>query len=380
MSAWGTIVGIGEADGGRATGRRGVELAAEAALRAVDDAGLEIQAVDGLLVESPDVDQHHMAHLAVADALGWRPSFSYSVGCGGATPIANVILAACALNSGMAQRILLVDYDARQTRRNPERAKRMARTSGHRNPWEDPYGPITAAKFALVARAHMERFGTTRDQLAEVTVSARTNGALRENAQIREPVTVAEVLASPPIAEPIHLLDCCVISDWGSAILIAKNSQGDSRGADVLGFGQGHEGYAISRARDLATFPHIAASGATAFSNAGVAAEDIDVALIYDSFTITLLVALENLGFCGVGSGGAFVSGGHTAVSGSLPVNPHGGQLSYSGGHGHFVTEAVRQLRGDAPSSQIPDAEVALCQGTAAGVLSSYTLILGRQR
>ena len=319
MSGLGTIVGIGEADGGRATGRRGVELAAEASLRAVDDAGIDIEAVDGLLVESPDVDQHHMAHLAVADALGWRPSFAYSVGCGGATPIANVMLAASALTSGAAHRILLVDYDARQTRRDPDPAKRMSRTSGHRNPWEDPYGPVTAAKFALVARSHMDRFGTTRAQLAEITVNARKNGARRAGAQLREPVTIDEVLDSPPIAEPIHRLDCCIISDWGSAIVISREAPEDPRGIDVLGFGQAHEGYAVSRARDLATFPHIAASGQAAFKMAGVDQDDVDVALIYDSFTITLLVALENLGFCQVGDGGNFVADGSDRDRWSAP-------------------------------------------------------------
>ena len=226
----------------------------------------------------------------------------------------------------------------------------------------------------------MDRFGTTRAQFAEITVNARKNGARRAGAQLREPVTIDEVLDSPPIAEPIHRLDCCIVSDWGSAIVISREAPEDPRGIDVLGFGQAHEGYAVSRARDLATFPHIAASGQAAFKMAGVDQDDVDVALIYDSFTITLLVALENLGFCQVGDGGNFVADGRIAIDGALPVNPHGGALSYSGGHGHFVTEAVRQLRGEGPSSQIPGAAIALCQGTAAGVLSSYSLILGKQR
>jgi acetyl-CoA acetyltransferase len=371
-----TIIGVGEADGGKATGRPGVELAAEAALRAVEDAGLELRDIDGLLVESPDVDQHHMAQLAVADALGMSPSFAYSIGSGGATPVANVILAAAALQAGVAKRLLLIDYDARQSRRESTPALRMARTAGHRNPWEDPYGPITAAKFALVARAHMERFGTTREQLAEITVSARRNGARREGAQMRKPITVDDVMASPPIAEPLHLLDCCLISDWGSAVVICAPKEASQRGVDVVGMGQGHQGYAITRATDLTEFPGIAASGQAAFSMAGIRPDDVDVALLYDSFTITVLVALENLGFCSLGAGGKFVGEGRIWPDGELPVNPHGGQLSYGGGHGHFVTEAVRQLRGEAPSSQVSDPHIALCQGTAAAVLSSYTVIM----
>lgn len=379
MRAAATIVGVGEADGGKATGRPGVELAAEAALRALADAELDVTDIDGLLVEAPDVDQHHMAQLAVADALGLRPGFALSTGCGGATPFANIILAAAALAAGLARRILVVDYDARQTRRSDDPGKRLARTPGHRNPWEDPYGPITAAKFALVAQAHMERFGTTREQLASITVNARQNGKLRDGAQLRKEVTIQEVLASPPIAEPLHLLDCCVISDWGSAFVVVDESS-SKRSVELAGFGQAHEGYAITRARDFATCEAISRSGRDAFSMAGLTAADVDVALVYDSFTITELVALENLGFCAIGEGGPFAASGRITMDGQIPVNPHGGQLSYSGGHGHFITEAVRQLRGEAPSSQVPDARIGICQGTAACVLSSVTLLLQGRR
>jgi acetyl-CoA acetyltransferase len=380
MSARATVLGIGEADGGKATGRAGVELGAEAALRALADAGLGLEDVDGLLVEDPDADQHHMAHLALSDVLGWRPGFASSTACGGATPFANVALAVAALDAGFAERILIVDYDARQTRRNPDRSRRLARSGGHRDPWADPYGQTTMAKFALVQRAHMDAWGTTREQLAHVTVNAHDNGALREGAQLRRPVTVQEVLTAPPLAEPIHLLDACLVSDWGSALVLSPPEPGNARGVDVLGVGQGHQGYAVTRAADLTVFPGIATSGRRAFAMAGVNPSDVDVALIYDSFTITVVVALEALGFCPPGQGGPFVASGATAREGALPVNPHGGQLSYSGGHGHFLTEAVRQLRGEAPSAQVAGAELAICQGTAAGVLSSHTVVLGSQR
>ncbi|MGI8516202.1 MAG: thiolase family protein [Acidimicrobiia bacterium] len=371
------ITGIGEADGGRASGRPGVELGAEAALRALTDAEVSIDDVDGLLVEDPDTDQHHMAHLALADLLGMQPKFAMATACGGATPVANLAVACAAIEAGLAKRILVVDYDARQTLRQGDPAKRLARTGGHTNPWEDPYGPVTMTKFALVERAHMHRFGTTREQLAHTTVNARRNGALRSNAQMRTEVTVEDVLASPPIAEPIHLLDCALISDWGSAFIVSKHNANRDRDVDVLGFGQGHQGYAITRASSLTEFPGIEQSGKAAFSMTSARPSDIDVALIYDSFTITVLIALENLGFCALGEGGKLVASGELGPTGALPLNPHGGQLSYSGGHGHFITEAVRQLRGEASSGQVSGAELALCQGTAAGVLSSYTALLG---
>lgn len=378
MSGRITIVGAGEADGGRASGRRGLELAAEAALRAADDAGLELEAIDGLVVEDPDTDQHHMAHLALADLLGVQPAFALSTACGGATPFANLGLAAMAIRSGEAGRILVVDYDARQLLRAGDRAARLARQGGHRNPWEDPYGPITMAKFALFQRAHMDRFGTTREQLAHVTVQARRNGSLRPAAQMKQPVTVEDVLASPPIAEPIHLLDCCIVSDWGSAVVVSGVDPPGGRAVEILGAGQGHEGYAVTASADLSEYPAIVRSGRRALGAAGISQADVDVALLYDSFTFTLLAAVESLGFCDPGEGGEFVASGRHGAEGSLPVNPHGGQLAYSGGHGHFVTEAVRQLRGEAPSGQVGGCRVALCQGTAAGLLSSYTVVLGR--
>jgi acetyl-CoA acetyltransferase len=378
VAARATILGVGEADGGKATGRRGVELAAEAALRAVEDARMTFDQLDGLLVEDPDRDQHHMAHLALCDMLGWQPRFAASTACGGATPFANAQLAIAAIHSGLAECILVVDADARQTTRSPELSNRLTRTGGHRDPWEEPYGPITMSKFALVERAHMAQFGTTREQLAHITVNARANALQREGAQLRKAISIEEVLASPPIAEPIHLLDCSLVSDWGSAFVLTGTQQ-ERRGVNVIGFGQGHEGYALSQAESLCDFPGIAASGRRAFGMAGVSPSDVDVALVYDSFTISVVVALENLGFCAIGEGGSFVASGAITPSGTLPINPHGGQLAYSGGHGHFVVEAVRQLRREAPTGQVNNARIALCQGTAAGVLSSYTLILGQQ-
>jgi acetyl-CoA acetyltransferase len=379
MTARATILGVGEADGGTRTGRRGVELAAEAALRALDDAGLALDDVDGLIVEDPDTDQHHMPHLAVADTLGWRPAYATAIANGGATPFASVGLATAVLDSGQADRLLLIDYDARQTERPSGTWQRMTRRSGHKNPWEDPYGPTTMAKFALMQRLHMERFGTTREQLAHITVSARANGAIRPRAQMRRRVTLDEVLDSAPIAEPIHLLDCCLVSDWGSAVVISRHQRDAARGVDVLGFGQAHEGYAVTRAIDPPAFPAIQRAGRAAMTMAGISPAEVDVALIYDSFTITVLVALEGLGFCRIGEGGAFVASGAITAEGPLPLNPHGGQLSYSGGHGHFLVEAVRQLRGEAPSAQVSGCDVALCHGTAAGVLSAHTVVLGRR-
>lgn len=383
MTSTARITGVGDARIEKGRLRRGVELGAEAALAAVADAGLALADVDALLVESPDVEQHHMAHLALCDTLGWTPPFALSTGAGGSTPFANVTVATSLLAAGVAERVLVVDYDARRSFRKANRERlgaNLPRGGGHASFWEDPYGATGPAKFALNASAHMARYGTTRADLARVTVAARAAGAQRPGAQLREPVTLDDVLSSEPIAEPLHKLDCCLISDFGSAYVVS-NVPGDAPGGvEILGLGQHHGGYAVYRTEEYGRAVDVERAAQQAFGQAGLSPGEVDVALVYDSFTITVLLGLEAIGFCGPGEGGAFLRETGLGPSGGLPLNPHGGQLSYSGGHGHFVTEAVRQLRGTAPSGQVPDAEVALCQGMAAGVLSAYTVLLGGTR
>jgi acetyl-CoA acetyltransferase len=226
----------------------------------------------------------------------------------------------------------------------------------------------------------MYEYGTTPEQFARIAVAFRNHGALNERAQLRKPVTVEDVLASPVIAWPLHRDECALISDWGSAILVTTAERADALRSDspyLLGLGQAHQGYNSYQAPSLTTFP-IRESTDEAFDAAGISRDEVDVLELYDSFTSTAMITLEDMGFCGAGEGGAFVEAGNIDLGGSLPTNTHGGLLSYNGGHGHFIVEATRQLRGECGERQVPNAKIAVSQGTAALASSSITLVLGR--
>ena len=365
------IVGIGEARGGKATGKTAVQLQAEAVKAALDDAGLGKEAIDGLITGSPDAEPHHMWSAFLAEYLGLRLRYSAAVQLGGATPHANLIHAALVLAGGQAETVLVVDGDNRATRFT-DKAGAMASQVGRLDSldpgheFDAPFGPTVPGMYALLARRHMHEYGTTPEQLAALAVAARKHGALHPHAQLRKPVTVAEVLASPLIADPIHRDECALVSDWGGALLLTVAARARSLRADpvlVLGWGQAHQGYNPSQAGSLTSLP-IRDSARQAYAMAGLGPEKIHAAEIYDSFTITALVALEDAGFCEKGEGGKFVEGGRIELGGRLPVNTHGGLLSEAHvlGMSHIV-EAVRQLRGQAGERQVKDAEIGVVTG-----------------
>jgi acetyl-CoA C-acetyltransferase len=249
--------------------------------------------------------------------------------------------------------------------------------------FEFPYGPTTVGAYAMVAQRHMHDYGTTSEQLAEIAVTMRHHASLNPAAKYHDPITVEDVLASRVISSPLHLLDCCMISDGGGALVVTSAERArdlKKKPAYILGVGE----TARHAGRGQRDFLEIAAhqSGQMAFARAGVSHPDIDLAMIYDSFTITVLSTLENLGFCKRGEGGPFVTGGRLRYDGALPVNTDGGGLSsnHPGMRGIFlVIEAVKQLREEAGARQVKDCEVALCHGTG-GELgtrhSGATLIL----
>jgi acetyl-CoA C-acetyltransferase len=239
--------------------------------------------------------------------------------------------------------------------------------------------------YALVATRHMHEYGTTSEQLAEIAVTMRRHAALNLQAKYRDPITVEDVLASRMISSPLHLLDCCVISDGGGAVVLTSLEHArDLRRPPVVLLGGAeavrHGGSGTGDLLDVAATQ----SGPLAFARAGLRPDDVDVCAVYDSYTITVLTTLEALGFCRPGEGGAFCAGGRIGLGGALPVNPDGGGLSsnHPGMRGIFlVIEATRQLRGECGARQVPDAEVAVVHGTG-GLLgqrhSGVTLLLGR--
>ncbi|WP_395346316.1 thiolase domain-containing protein [Variovorax sp. UC122_21] len=362
------------------------QLHAECARGALADAGLSLQDVDGYFCAG---DAPGLGPLSMVDYLGLKVRHVDSTDTGGSAYLVQVSHAAQAIAAGKCN-VALITLAGRP------RTEASGVGTGPRNvtaatpdvAWEMPYAPVTVNMYALAAARHMHEFGTTSEQLAWIKVAAAAHAQHNPNAMLRDPVTVEEVLASPMISDPLHKLDCCVVSDGGGALLVVRPEIARSLArpvVSVLGAGETVKGQANGQL-DL-TWSGAAVSGPIAFAEAGVTPADIQYASIYDSFTITVLMQLEDLGFCRKGEGGRFVADGNLISGvGKLPFNTDGGGLcnNHPANRGGItkVIEAVRQLRGEAhPKVQVPGCGLALAQGTG-GLLGSRhgsaTLILER--
>jgi acetyl-CoA acetyltransferase len=378
------IVGIGESRVGRVPGRSALQLQSDAALAAAADAGIGIGDIDGLLTTPVRVEHWNMPSGVVANNLGVRPRFLSTVDLAGASGVAMIHQAVMAVESGQCDMALCVAGQNLLSHRSRNEAVRSMAESGSAHPqFEVPYGPVVPSLYALIAQRHMHEYGTTPAQLAEVAVTMRRHAGLNPNAHKRDPITIADVLASRMISSPLHMFDCAIVSDGAAAAIVTTADRAadmKKRPVHLLGQGYGLRHGHIGDHKQLTTTGAVD-SGRDAFALAGVERADIDVAQIYDCFTITVIVELEDLGFCAKGEGGRFVEGGRIGLGGALPVTTHGGLLS--GGHpglpgGFFhLIEGVRQLRGEAGERQVADAELALVHGNG-GVASVHcTLILG---
>jgi acetyl-CoA C-acetyltransferase len=358
------------------------QIMAESARGALEDAGLARSDVDGLFAASMTMGA--MGTVELAEYLNLKPNYVDGTNIGGSSFVAHVNHAAAAINAGLCE-VALILYGSTAA------STAMAIGTGMGSEPRDPrqsfsavHGVTTVGSYALVARLHMERYGTRPEQLAEIAVAMRHHASLNPRAKMRQPITVDDVLSSRMISEPLHLLDCCIISDGGGAVVVTSTERArdlPKKPVQLLGCGEALAHQEIGRA-DLLTIA-AAQSGERAFGMAGVSRDDIDLCTIYDSFTITVLATLENLGFCKPGEGGDFVSGGRIRLGGELPINPDGGGLSsnHPGMRGIFlVIEAAKQLRGEGEARQVPDARLACVHGTGGtlGVAhSGATLILG---
>jgi acetyl-CoA acetyltransferase len=318
----------------------------------------------------------------VAQGLGIRPGYLATLDVAGASGTAMVHHAAMAVATGQAKTVLCVAGQNQLTNasRDATVAQLAAVASAHPE-YEVPYGPLIPTLYALVAQRHMHEYGTTSEQMAEVAVAIRGHAALNPLAHKREPITVADVLNSKMITTPLHLLDCAIVSDGAAAFVVTARKDLRKKPIKVLGQGYGFT-HAYIGEHDHITTTGAVQSGREAFAMAGVKPSDIDVAELYDCFTITVIAELEDLGFCKKGEGGAFVEGGRIRLGGELPVTTHGGLLSavhpgLAGGMFHVV-EAVRQLRGECGARQVKDAELALAHGNGGIIGIHCTLILGR--
>jgi acetyl-CoA C-acetyltransferase len=324
------------------------------------------------------------ALLATLDYLNLEPRYVDGTTVGGASFVAHVHHAATAIAERRC-RVALITYGSTARSQGVAVGTRGRAAGEYLDQFEAVHGPTTVALYALVAQRHMHAYGTTPEQLAAIAVACRRHAGLNPDALYRDPITVADVLASPVIASPLHLLDCCVITDGGGAVvLVHPELARDLRKPPVAVLGAAEAVAHTAAGRRDYLVSAAARTGPRAFAEAGVTHADVDMAMIYDSFTITVLMTLEDLGFCPKGQGGWFAEGGRLELGGDLPINTDGGGLSsnHPGMRGIFlVIEAVRQLRGEAGRRQVADCRIALVHGTG-GALgtrhSGATLLLGR--
>jgi acetyl-CoA acetyltransferase len=373
------LAGVGLADNGKDHGQTPYGLLAQASRRAVAEAGLRPADIDGFGSTALGA----LAPVDVAEYLGLRPRWLDSTAVGGSSWEIMAAHASDAIAQGRAD-VVLLSYGstARSDLRNKLRTGSL--DWGSRGPmqWEVPYGHTLVAKYAMAARRHMHEYGTTLEQLAEIAVSARYNAKDNPEAQERTPISVADVLSGPMIADPFQKLQCCLRSDGGAAVvLVAEDRVADlpTKPVWVLGSGESSSHVSMSQWEDFTVGP-AAVSGPLAFERAGLTPDDIDVCELYDAFTSMLLITLEDLGFCKKGEAGPFVADGRLRLGGALPTNTDGGGLSacHPGQRGLFLlVEAVRQLRGECGPRQVAGAETACVSGTGGWFCSSGTMILG---
>lgn len=383
MNGKACISGVFDTAVGELAGSSCMGLHTEAALGAIADAGLAVGDIDGVLCAYSMTEPHLMLSSVFCEYAGVRPAFNAAVQVGGATACVLVMQAAALVEAGVCRHVLCVTGDNRLSGLSRSGAVAALAQVGHPQ-FELPYGMSVPSAYALVAQNYMDEFGVSAEALASIAVTAREYASSNPKAHKRTPITIADVLQSRMISTPLHMLDCCLISDGGAAVVVSAGS--DGRGmpkplVSILGAGQGHTHEHISAAPSLVDFG-CKQSSQRAIEKAGIALADIQFAEIYDSFTITLLIELESIGFFGRGEAGSACLDDALRATGELPCNTHGGLLSYghsgaAGGMFHVI-EAVRQLRHEADGRQVRDAEIGFVHGDG-GILSAHcSLVLGR--
>ncbi len=383
MSRKAAVVGVYEHPTRFAPDKTVYQIIAESLKGALDDAGLTIKDVDGVCAAGIGGG---MGMIGLCDYLNLTPNFVDGTNVGGCSFLVHTMHAAAAIAAGLCE-VAVVLYGSQIS------SARFAIGTGGGGgggdapeQFDGPFGVTTVGSYAMVAQRHMHEYGTTPQQLAEVAVTMRLHASMNPAAKYRDLITVEDVLASRVISSPLHLLDCCIISDGGGALVITSAERArdlKKKPVYILGAaetvrhgGAGHRDYLENAAFQ---------TGKLAFERAGVKHADIDMGMIYDSFTITVISQLENLGFCKRGEGGAFVSGGRIRFDGDFPINTDGGGLSsnHPGMRGIFlVIEAAKQLRGECGPRQVKDCKLAIAHGTGGALGTRHagaTLILGNQ-
>jgi acetyl-CoA acetyltransferase len=384
LSGKAAVVGAHESPRRSANGVHPYQIHAECIRAALDDAGLDAGDVDGFCTAAGDWGEGGAASdiLDVTDYLGLRPRYFESTDVGGGSYVAHAGHAAMAIALDEAE-VVVISYAA-VPRWWPSPVTFWDGLTQPAGPgqFEIPYSPTIIASVALLAQRHMHDYGTTSEHLARIAVTCRANAALNPDARYRDPLTVDDVVNSPVIASPLHKFDCCGVTEGGGAVVLTSAERAkDCRKPPVwiLGFGEAISSLSLSRLPERLTTP-AKQSGDRAFAMAGLGRDDIDTAQLYDAFTSTVAIMLEDLGFCEKGDVGAFLDSGAIDAGGTLPINTDGGGLSsnHPGRRGMFaLIEAVRQIRNEGPGTQVPDCRTALVQGAAGNSSAAMTLILG---
>ena len=367
------IAGIGHTTFGKLPGRSTLSMNVEAIRKALADAGIDKSLVDGLFVKFPTSKFEMMYGQKLAETIGIVPRIGGVWDQGGASNISMIGYAVMAIDAGQCDIALVCLAD------NPATGSRQA----YEKAWGDDsvYGWFgTPGGYAMLARRHMGEFGTTSDQLGAIAVACRKHGAANPNAQLRKPLTLEQYRESRLIVAPLRRDDCCLVSDGGAAVVVMSAQRakelGVAKPVPILGFGQGQTSWEVALRPDLTTTA-ATLSAQTAFKMAGLSPKDIDVAQIYDCFTIAALMTLESYGFCAKGEGGRFVEGGRIEIGGDLPINTAGGLLSETGMPGlQLVIEGVRQMRGDSVN-QVKGARTCAVSNQVGIMHTHSTLILG---
>lgn len=368
------IAGVGHTKFGALPGRSTTSMIVEAARIALADAGVEKDTVDAVLVKPPTSAPKLMNGQTIAEALGLQPKLGMSWDQGGAAVIGMISYAVMAIENGLCETAIICFAD------NPKTGDKsvFAGAAGD----DATFGWIgVPAAYAMIARRHMQQFGTTETQLGAVPIAARRHGAENPNAQLRKPLSMDDYLASPFLVSPYRRDDIALVSDGGAAIVLmsAKRAKALKVRAPVpiLGFGLGQSSWDVRLRQDLTT-TCASVAGAMAFEMAGLKPSDMDVAQLYDCFSIVPIMTLEDYGFCPKGQGGEFVADGRIEVGGDLPVNTSGGLLSETGMPGlQLVIEGVRQVRGEA-TVQARSARKCIVSSQGGIMQTHGTLIIGQ--
>lgn len=373
------ISGVGLTAFGRHEGQSTLDLMSSAANDALTDANVKRGDIDAVLTGYSTTHPHLMLAALFSEHFGISPSYAHGVQLGGATGGALVTLADLLVRSGAARHVLVVAGENRLTGQTRDASIQTLAQVGHPR-YEVPLGPTIPAYYGLLAARYMHEFGVTNADLAELAVLMRANAGLHPGAQFRDPIAIADVLASKPIAPPLHLLDCCALADGGAAVVVSAERT-TVAGVQIIGTGQAHLHQHVTQLANVAT-SGAALSVSRAAGARGIAVSDITYAAIYDSFTITLTVLLEEIGLAPRGGAATLARDGAFGIKGRMPLNTHGGLLSYghcgvAGALAHLV-EVQLQMTGRAGPRQVPNASLALWHGDG-GVLSAHSSVLLEQ-